>query len=70
MSLAEKQAAMRKRHRPFTPRKEFDLVDVQHRLKAFYLWKRGLSIARVAAETGCDPEWLQWWIRFGCPLDS
>jgi transposase-like protein len=70
-TLIEKQQRMkaRQRRRPFSPRKEFDLADTQSKLRMFYMLQRGVSISRVAAQEGCNVEWLRWWVRFGCPLD-
>ena len=71
MTLIEKQQSMkaRQRRRPFSPRKDFDLLDTQSKLRMFYMLRKGVSISRVAAEEGCNVEWLRWWVRFGCPLD-
>ena len=70
MNLESKQAAMKRRYRPFSPRKEFDLADTQHRLRVFFLRQKGLSIARTAAETGANPLWIAQWEERGCPLSG
>jgi hypothetical protein len=73
VSLVKKQSEMRERQpvrrgRPFGPRMEFDVEDAQHKLRVFYLRSKGLSIARVAAETGASPLWIAQWEEKGCPL--
>lgn len=68
-TLSEKQEAMRRRHRPFTPRKDFDLGDVQAKLRCYVLLKKGWSRARVAAELGVSPLWIAQWQERGYPLD-
>jgi hypothetical protein len=75
MSLLKKQSEMRERQpvrrgRPFGPRREFDVDDTQHKLRVFYLRSKGVSIARVAAETGASPLWIGQWEEKGCPLIS
>jgi hypothetical protein len=73
MTLLTKQSAMRERQkprrgRPFGPRREFDFEDTRHKLRVFYLRSQGLSIARVASETGATPLWIAQWEEKGCPL--